>query len=134
VHGDARACYRDRRVIRYRRSNAVVLLALMALPLGLSACKSEEERSVELVEEMANLFDEHKANCDLLGSEFESFATVNALRFDGLKKLGRLEGEPRKAFDAKYGTRLEKAMRKLMDGATACMDNPKVESALKRIQ
>lgn len=111
----------------------MMLLAPVAL-LGLSACKSEEERSVELVEDMASLFEKHKGDCDVLGTEFESFATVNALRFDGLKKLGRLEGEPRKAFDAKYGVRLEKAMHKLMDGATACMANPKVESALKRIQ
>lgn len=134
MHGDAGACYRDRRVIRSWRSTAVVLMALGALPSGLSACKTEQERSVELVEEMASLFDRHKADCDVLGTEFESFATANALRFEGLKKLGRLEGEPRKAFDAKYGARLEKAMRKLMDGATACMDNPRVESALKRIK
>jgi len=62
------------------------------------------------------------------------FTGKNELRFADLKRIGRLQGEERKAFDAKYGPRLEAAMRKLMDGATACMSNPKVSDALKKIR
>ena len=113
-------------------SVAVVVVALSAAVAP--GYKADEERTVELVEEMATLFEEHQADCDRLGAEFDAFATANAARFADLKQLGRLEGEERKRFDAKYGARLEAAMRKLMDGATACMANPKVESALKRIQ
>ena len=56
------------------------------------------------------------------------------MRLADLKRIGRLGGEERKAFDAKYGRRLEAAMRKLMDGATVCMSNPKVADALKKIR
>lgn len=113
-------------------------LALVVLvttgSMTLTGCKADEERTVELVEEMATLFARHQGDCDRLGTEFDAFATANAARFADLKRLGRLEGEERKRFDAKYGSRLEAAMRKLMDGATACMANPRVEDALKRIQ
>lgn len=110
-----------------------VAFTVAASLLGVG-CKPDEERTVELVEEMATLFARHQADCDRLGAEFDAFASDNAARFADLKRLGRLEGEERKRFDAKYGARLEAAMQKLMDGASACMANPKVESALKRIQ
>lgn len=112
---------------------ALVVL-VTAAALTVAGCKTDEERTVELVEEMAALFARHQGDCDRLGTEFDGFATANTARFADLKRLGRLEGEERKRFDAKYGPRLEAAMRKLMDGATACMANPKVENALKRIQ
>lgn len=116
-----------------RRWSALAVL-VTTWSMALAGCKADEERTVELVEEMATLFARHQGDCDRLGTEFDAFATANAARFADLKRLGRLEGEERKRFDAKYGPRLEAAMRKLMDGATACMANPRVEDALKRIQ
>jgi hypothetical protein len=106
------------------------LLVAFALP----GCGSSDEKTVQLVEETAQLFEDNKGDCDKLGTEFESFTSKNELRFVDLRRIGRLSGEERKAFDAKYGRRLEAAMRKLMDGATACMSNPKVADALKKIR
>jgi hypothetical protein len=100
----------------------------------LVACKSDDEKAVQLVEEMAALFDRNKSDCDKLGSEFDTFAADNTARFIDLKRVGRLQGEKRKAFEAAYGARLEAATRKLMDGAIPCMANPKVADALKRIR
>jgi hypothetical protein len=110
----------------------------LALALGLAAtsagCAPDEERTVELVEEMAELFARHQGDCDRLGAELDAFATDNAARFADLKRIGRLEGDARKTFDARYGARLQAAMKKLMAGASACMTNPKVEGALRRIE
>lgn len=115
-------------------SAALALLGLACCAVGLSGCGGDDEKTVQLVEETAELFEDNKGDCDKLGTEFEAFTGKNELRFVDLKRIGRLQGEERKAFDAKYGPRLEAAMRKLMDGATACMANPKVADALKKIR
>jgi len=116
-------------------SRFAMVAGLAALALsGLPGCGGNDEKTVQLVEETAELFEDNMGDCDKLGTEFESFTGKNELRFADLKRIGRLDGEERKAFDAKYGVRLEAAMRKLMNGATACMDNPKVGGALKKIR
>lgn len=117
-------------MFRFAILAGLVALALSALP----GCGGNDEKTVQLVEETAELFEDNMGDCDKLGAEFESFTGKNELRFADLKRIGRLGGEERKAFDAKYGARLEAAMRKLMNGATACMDNPKVADALKKIR
>ncbi len=114
---------------------SIVVLALVApISVALPGCGGNDDKTVQLVEETAEIFEDNKGDCDRLGAEFESFTGKNEMRFADLKRIGRLTGEQRKAFDAKYGPRLEAAMRKLMDGATACMSNPKVADALKKIR
>src|SRR5699024_245237 len=75
----ARACYVDRPSMPNRRWSALAVVALASITAA--GCKPEEERTVELVEEMAALFSRHQADCDRLGAEFDTFATANAARF-----------------------------------------------------
>ena len=115
-------------------SSVTAAFATVLATALVSGCGGDDEKTVQLVEETAAIFEDNKGDCDKLGTEFETFTGKNEMRFADLKRIGRLGGEERKAFDAKYGRRLEVAMRKLMDGATACMSNPKVEGALKKIR
>lgn len=122
-----------RSTLRPRSSRLILGLAAFLAAFA-PGCGGNDEKTVQLVEETAALFEDNKGDCDKLGTDFEAFTGKNELRFVDLKRIGRLTGAERKAFDAKYGPRLEAAMRKLMDGATACMSNPKVSDALKKIR
>lgn len=110
-----------------------ILLALPLLSL-LSGCSSPEEQAITLMEEMANIIDSNKEDCDKMAAALDTFATKNG---ETLKKLQEtLKGgdeAKEKAMKEKYGARLGAIMGKMMEGSMKCAANEKVAAAMAKL-
>ncbi len=116
--------------------NFKILFALLAafLLIGLSGCKSDEEKLVSYMEEMASIVDKNKDDCDKMGDELDKWAKSNSKEMKELEK--KLKDKPeadQKAAEEKYGKRIEAAMEKMMPGIMKCMDNEKVGKAMENM-
>ncbi len=107
------------------------LLFLMA-SLSLTACASDEEKGVKLMEQMAELVDANKADCDKMGAELETFMSANAETIKKLKDK-KSSKEEEKALEEKYGARIKAATGKMMGGVMKCAKNAKVGAAMKKM-
>ena len=115
------------------KRNLTILTALFAVfaLFSLTACKSDAEKFIGYMEEMAEIIDENKDDCDKMGEALSGFADDNAEDMKALqKKLKDLPDDEQKEMKEKYEDRMEKAEEK-MDGLGKCATNEKVGKAMK---
>ncbi len=116
--------------------NRTLLAVFAVFGLALTGCASKEEKGVKLMEEMANLTESNKENCDKMGEELNKFVDSNKDTIAEIKamKKGQSEDEnEKKKFEEKYGERVKAAGMKMMGGAMKCATNAKVGEAMKKM-
>ena len=85
------------------------------------------------MEEMADLTDRHKDDCEQMGKQLEAFFDRNRADMKRLKSLGSPETDPKAAASqAKYMDRIAAALQRQMPGQLACQDSPALEAAMKK--
>jgi hypothetical protein len=115
-----------------------MLLLLPSVLLAQSKGKSspapssnDGERVVLLDEQMANIVDSDKGNCDKMATDIKAFADKNGAEMQRLRTEGaKRNPDERAAFMKKYGARIHGAEGKMNAGIPGCIQNPKVKAAL----
>ena len=93
------------------------------------------ERVVRVVEQAATIVTATKNDCDLMGDKLGRLADDNAaLLQDAKARDAKMTEAERDAIRQRYAARLMAATSKIMDGLRACMGNPKVGAAVRRLQ
>lgn len=116
--------------------HALVILLALALPgRGFADTGAEQaEKAVVLMEQLANVVDANKANCDVMGDKLAAWADANGAQLKQLKEADKaLTAEQKKAFSAKYEERMKAVVTKMMPGVQKCQANPKVTATMKRL-
>ena len=110
-------------------------LAMASLTFTMTGCKGDPaEQSVKLMEQMAEVMDKNKDNCDKMGDELAKFMTDNGKKIEELKKSGEGKSkEEQKEMMKKYEDRMKTVMGKVMGAGMACKDNQKVQDAMKKM-
>lgn len=111
-------------------TRALLVTALAASSLASTACESREEKAVGLLEEMGRAMEKHDGDCDKLATELTRLRKDNGDAMKALADSDKLGPDERKAFDAKYQKRIDRAMQKMVEHAAACRDNPKIAEAM----
>ncbi len=115
---------------------ALVVLLDLALPARsfADASADQAEKAVVLMEQLANVVDANKANCDAMGDKLAAWADANGTQLKQLKQAGKtLTAEQKKAFSAKYDDRMKAVGAKMMPGLQKCQANPKVTATMKKL-
>jgi hypothetical protein len=122
--------------MKHLASGAIaVLVSLVAL----TASADERvdmlaEKTMALVETMANVIDRDKADCDKMGTDLNALLDANAgLIREAEAAHKKLSPEQRRVFLDKYRARVQAATAKMQGGITRCASNAKVTAALSRI-
>jgi hypothetical protein len=117
-----------------------VLMISLALALALpgrsfaDATSDQAEKAVVLMEQVANVIDANKANCDVMGDKLAAWGDANAAQLKQMKESGKtLTAEQKKAFSAKYDARMKAVGEKMMPGLQKCSANTKVTSTMKKL-
>lgn len=110
--------------------------ALVGLTFAFTGCsKDPEEAAISLLEDMANLVDKHKDDCDKMGGELSSFMDKHADTIKSMKEFAdKQTPEQKKASEEKYKERTAKAGEKMMGGVMKCMTNEKVKAAMGKMK
>jgi len=111
-----------------------ILLSLPLLTLLAGGCSSPEEQAINLMEEMANIIDANKEDCDKAAAELETFFAKNGEKLKKLKETMKGGDEAKeKAMKEKYGARLGAIMGKTMEGSMKCASNEKFAAAMTKM-
>lgn len=110
----------------------IATLALVSFAFGIQGCSSPEEKAVKLMEEMANIVDSNKEDCDKMGAALTTFVDANADTIKGMKDMKSSKDEEKK-LEEKYGDRIKAATGKMMGGMMKCATNEKVAGAMKKM-
>lgn len=112
----------------------VVLTPAFAQTKGKSSAapsSNDGDRVVQLDEQMANIVDSDKGNCDKMATDIKAFADKNGAEMQRLRQEGaKRSPDDRAAFMKKYGARIHGAEAKMNAGIPSCIQNPKVKAAL----
>ena len=110
--------------------------ALVGLTFAFTGCsKNPEEAAISMMEDMANLVDKHKDDCDKMGGELSSFMDKHADTIKSIKEFSEKQtAEQKKASEEKYKERAAKAGEKMMGGVMKCMTNEKVKEAMGKMK
>ncbi len=112
----------------------ILCATLVVAPLALAGCKSDEEKVVSYMEEMADIMDKNKDDCDKMAGELQKWQETKGKELKELEKKmkdKKDDKEAAEAFKKKYGDRMEAATKKMMSGGLKCMTNEKVMKAMK---
>lgn len=113
-----------------KRISALLVASLFVL--GAMACGSSNddkaEKSVKAMEDMANIADKNKDNCDKMAEEMTKYVDSNKAVFEAAKGMKGSEEENKKMME-KYGKRIEGAMQKMMGPMMSC---PKAAEAMQK--
>jgi hypothetical protein len=107
-----------------------VLLSLAVLTLP--ACKAREERAVELVEAMADVFEKHgDGDCGKLADKLDALVDERSDDLDALAESDKnAEGRAR---TAKFKKRIGNAVDRIVEHAAKCGAEPRVAETLQKI-
>jgi hypothetical protein len=93
------------------------------------------EKVVQLVEQAAVIVDANKSNCDAMGDKLNALIDPNIQLLTTAKTLSeRFTPDQKRAFDARFRSRVLAAMVKIRPGFAQCSSNPKVIAAVQKIQ
>lgn len=123
------------------RRMVVLGIALLALTPAFAQSKSKSapspsksddgDRVAQLDEQMANIVDSDKGNCDKMAADIKAFADKNGAEMQRLRQEGaKRNPDERTAFMKKYGARIHGAEAKMNAGIPSCIQNSKVKAAL----
>ena len=125
----------------------LILISILALSFAAIGCDKKEEKTdetteksdaeifVSLFEEMADIVDTNKGNCDKMGEALQAFADDNGEEVEKLSKnLKKASKEEEEELEKKFGDRMKEAQEKMMDSLMECVSNDKVGSAMKSIK
>ena len=112
---------------------AAALLVLSVPPAA--ADSATEIAAVRLVEELAQVMEANKGNCDKMGDALFKFMDSHAAEIRRLREEEKkMTEEQKRAIANKYAARLQAAAAKILAGSQACGSNPKVKDALTRFK
>jgi ABC-type transporter MlaC component len=122
-----------------KKSLAVVLAALAFTVLSSrasfadTAIEAAALRTVVILENIAQIASDQKANCDGMGTSLNQLADSTATERAQLAAvLATATPAEKKALDAKYAARIHTAQQQLMDGMKVCGSNPRVIAAMQK--
>lgn len=112
--------------------NSILAVAIVSAPLVLAGCKSDEEKAIGMMEEMADIIDKNKSDCDKAAAELTKWKEANGAEMKKMaeKDKGKSKEDQAKLME-KYKDRIEAALKKTMDGTMKCMSNEKFAKAAK---
>lgn len=123
------------------------VIALLAAVLAVSPCFAQKgavpgasstdtgDKYVALMEQMANIIDADKANCDKMGADLDAWLSKNSAEIERMHDIGqRQTPEQRAEFRKKYGARLGAAETKMRPGLMNCSQNAKVKTAISKMR
>jgi len=90
------------------------------------------DKSISMMNSMADIVVANKGNCDGMGTGFEKWAADNKAFMDWAKTQDK-DPAKKKEFEEKCAAKMKPVMEKLgpaMEGASACATNEKVKAAL----
>ncbi len=110
-------------------------LAIVSLSFSVTGCKGDPaEQAVKLMEQMADVMDKNKDDCDKMGDELAKFMESNGSKIADLKKADEgKSAEEKKKMMEKYEERMKGVMMKVMGAGMKCKDNKKVQDAMKKM-
>jgi hypothetical protein len=107
------------------------LLLSLAL-LTLASCKAREEKAVELVEAMADVFEKHgDGDCGKLADKLDALVAERSDDLDALAESDKsAEG---RAKTAKFKKRIGNAVDRIVQNAQKCGAEPRVAETLQKL-
>jgi demethoxyubiquinone hydroxylase (CLK1/Coq7/Cat5 family) len=109
----------------WRRSG--VVLACMAL-----SCTSREEKAVELVEAIADVFEKHgEGDCDKLADKLDALVRERSEDLAALAESDKTADS--RARSAKFKKRIGNAVDRIVQNAAKCGAQPRVQETLGKI-
>jgi hypothetical protein len=116
---------------------AAVMSLVLVPALRASAMTNEEagDKAIGLIEGIAAIVDQDKANCDKMAVDVNKYEDENAALIKELNtmKAKRTDAD-KKAWQEKYKDRMKAAQQKMMAGGQACQSNEKVRAAFERMR
>lgn len=105
---------------------------LLSATLVLASCTSQEEKAVELVEAMADVFEKHgDGDCGKLADKLDALVAARAEDLDALAESDRnAEG---RAKTAKFKKRIGAAVDRIVANAQKCGAEPRVAETVQKI-
>jgi hypothetical protein len=114
----------------------VVVVALALVPARRAAADAsadQAEQAVVIMEQIANIIDANKADCDAMGDKLGAYMDKNGEQLKKLKAAGKaVSDEQKKAFSEKYGDRMKAVFARMRPGMQKCSSNAKVSSVMKK--
>ena len=111
----------------------LAVLALLTLTPRLARA-DEGEDHVKLMEQVGDLIDHDRGDCDKMGTDLGAFFAKHHAEMQAHKEAGaKMTPEQREEFHKKYGDRMQAAEMKLRGGMMACHQNPKVMAAMRQM-
>ena len=121
-----------------------IVLALAAAVLMVSSASAQAKgkaapkksaddplRVVQLDEEIANIVDADKNDCDKMAADVNTWVAKNKDEMHRLREEGKTRtAEQRADFQKRYRARVQAATAKMNAGIGKCIQNPKVKAAL----
>jgi len=95
---------------------------------------ADDDRTVVLLEEMGDIMDGNKNDCDAMADGLEAYNAKNRKELKALEvrmQAKKDDAARDEAFKAKYGHRMEVATKKMMSGGLNCKDSDRVLKAMK---
>jgi len=96
--------------------------------------KSDEEKMISYLEDMAELLEANKDDCDAMAKKLTKFQESRgreAKKLEARLKAEKGEKAAQDVFKEKYAARMEAATKKMMAGLMNCSGNDKVMQAMK---
>lgn len=104
------------------------ILATFAIAsFAFTGCSSTEEKGITLMEDLANIVESNKEDCDKMGEALKAKIDSNKGLLEDLNKLGK---DSEKKISEEQKTRLMGASMKMMGGMMKCQANEKVKGAM----
>jgi hypothetical protein len=94
------------------------------------------EKVAKVMETMATIVDDNKADCDAMGDKLSKFfddSAAAALK-EGKTANAKATPEQKKAWEAKYKPRIDAAGKKMQDGLMKCHTNARVKAAMEKLK
>lgn len=100
--------------------------------LMLTSCTSREEKAVELVEGIADVFEKHgEGDCDKLADKLDALVSARPDDLDALAESDKTADS--RAKTAKFKKRIGNAVDRIVKNAAKCGAQPRVQETLQKI-
>lgn len=99
-----------------------------------AALADGDELAITSFEAMNKVIVDNQDDCEKMAAELKKFTVANDATLKTLKdRSAKLTVTDKKAFDQKYGPRIQASMQKMMPAAAKCQQSKSVEAAMRAI-